>query len=66
MLDNYIFFYSMILANNPDDVLDWDVFLDALDNDKDLIEQLNGLVLDYQRKEQNFTEVVDTNGEKKS
>lgn len=26
LLDNYIFFYSMILANNPDNILDWNVF----------------------------------------
>ena len=33
LLDNYIFFYSMILANNPDNILDWNVFIDALDSD---------------------------------
>ena len=33
LLDNYIFFYSMILANNPDNILDWNVFIDALESD---------------------------------
>ena len=33
LLDNYIFFYSMILANNPDNILDWNIFIDALDSD---------------------------------
>nr|DAO24987.1 MAG TPA: tail assembly chaperone protein [Caudoviricetes sp.] len=33
LLDNYIFFYSMILANNPGNILDWNVFIDALDSD---------------------------------
>lgn len=66
LLDNYIFFYSMILANNPDDVLDWDVFLDALDGDKNLMEQLNGLVQDYQKKDNIFEKVDSTSGEKKS
>ena len=33
LLDNYIFFYSMIIANNPDNVLDWNEFIDALDSD---------------------------------
>ena len=33
LLDNYIFFYSMILGNNPDNILDWNVFIDALDSD---------------------------------
>jgi len=40
-LDNYLFFYCMILANNPDTTLDWDEFLDAMDNDISLITQLN-------------------------
>lgn len=30
MLDNYVYFYSLILANN-DDVLEWDDFIDALE-----------------------------------
>lgn len=54
LLDNYIFFYSMILANNPESVLDWDVFIDALDNDKELIAQLTKLVDDYQKKDSIF------------
>lgn len=40
MMDNYVFYYSMILANNPDDLLQWDDFLDALDNDPNLIKEL--------------------------
>jgi len=54
LLDNYVFFYSMILANNPDNVLDWDEFLDALDGDKDLLQQLTKLVDDYQKKDSIF------------
>lgn len=66
LLDNYIFFYSMILANNPESVLDWDVFIDALDNDKELIAQLTKLVDDYQKKDSIFEQVDKTSGEKKS
>lgn len=66
LLDNYIFFYSMILANNPDNVLDWDVFLDALDSDKELMAQLTKLVDDYQKKDSIFEQVDATSGEKKS
>lgn len=66
LLDNYIFFYSMILANNPDNVLDWDVFLDALDSDKELMTQLTKLVDDYQKKDSIFEQVDATSGEKKS
>jgi hypothetical protein len=31
----------MLLANNPDNLLDWDEFIDAMDNDASLITQLN-------------------------
>lgn len=56
LLDNYVFFYSMILANNPDTTLLWDDFIDAIDNDKNLVEQLNKIVDDYQKKDNLFTE----------
>jgi len=49
LLDNYIFFYSMILANNPDNILDWDKFLDALDNDPTIFNQLNDIVNNTQK-----------------
>ena len=66
LLDNYIFFYSMILANNPDKVLDWDNFLDALDGDRELLAQLTNLVDDYYKKDSIFQQVDATSGEKKS
>ena len=64
-LDNYLFFYCMILANNPDAPLDWDEFLDAMDNDISLITQLNQVIAESQKKNELFDEVTD-NGEKKS
>lgn len=51
LLDNYIFFYSMILANNPDNILDWNVFIDALDSDPSIFQQLNQLVEKEQKKQ---------------
>lgn len=51
LLDNYIFFYSMILANNPDNILDWNVFIDALDSDHSIFQQLNQLVENEQKKQ---------------
>ena len=66
LLDNYIFFYSMLLANNPDKVLDWDNFLDALDGDRELLAQLTNLVDDSQKKDSIFQQVDATSGEKKS
>lgn len=52
LLDNYLFFYCMILANNKDKekILGWDEFLDALDNDKDLIKQLTDIQIEEQKK----------------
>lgn len=64
-MDNYLFFYSMLLANNPDNLLDWDEFIDAMDNDSTLITQLNKVIEDSTKKNQLFNEVTD-NGEKKS
>lgn len=64
--DNCLFFYSMILANNPDTTLEWDEFLDALDNDATLITQLNQVIVDSTKRSELFNEVTEENGEKKS
>lgn len=52
LLDNYLFFYCMILANNKDKekILGWDEFIDALDNDKELMKQLTDIQLEEQKK----------------
>ena len=65
-MDNYLFFYCMLLANNPDNLLDWDEFIDAMDNDASLITQLNQVVVDSTKKNELFNEVAEGNGEKKS
>lgn len=39
-LDNFIFFYSMIMASNKDCALKWDDFIDAIDNDPTIVTQL--------------------------
>lgn len=56
LLDNYLFFYSMILANNQDkaDILSWDDFLDALDNDPQLFGKINNAVEQQQKKDEIF------------
>ena len=57
----------MILANNKDKVLDWDEFIDALDNDKSLYEQLNAILVNSQKKGDLFAEKEDkATGEKKA
>jgi len=63
LLDNYIFFYSMILANNQDNVLDWDTFLDALDNNPKLYQDIAEIVTEQNKKDNLFG--YDENGEQK-
>jgi len=65
VLDNYIFLYSLLLANNPDNPIQWDEFIDALDSDKNLLEQLMEVVREYQNKDNLFSEDA-SDGEKKS
>lgn len=55
LLDNYLFFYSMILANNRDDVLDWDTFIDALDEDPTLFKRMSDIIEEQQKKDNLFT-----------
>lgn len=63
MLDNYIFFYSVILANNPDNILDWDDFIDALDENPNLLNDFTEL-----NQKQNKVDALfnSEEGEKKS
>lgn len=62
LLDNYIFFYSIIVANN-EDVLTWDEFIDALDSDPTILTQISKAVEQAQMKDGLFTV---TDGEKKA
>ena len=55
MLDNYLFFYSMILANNRDDILSWDDFIDALDEDPTLFKRMSDIIEEQQKKDNLFT-----------
>lgn len=64
LLDNYIFFYSMILANNPDNILKWDDFIDALDNDPNLFKQLTEIGNSFTKKDSMFQQ-DDEDGESK-
>lgn len=63
LLDNYVFFYSMLLACNTDDVLTWDEFIDALDEDPTILKQMNDVVEDQQKQSKVFNQ--DDNGEVK-
>lgn len=64
LLDNYLFFYCMILANNKDKekILSWDEFIDALDNDKELIKQLTEIQIEEQKKNELLADDKDKEG----
>lgn len=64
-LDNYLYFYCLLLANNPD-FMDWDTFVDSLDNDPNIIVEITNLLNQQQKIEKLLdTEEVDDNGKKK-
>lgn len=65
LLDNYIFFYSMILANNPDNILNWNDFIDALDNDPNLFKQLTEIGNSFTKKDSMFQQDEDRESKKK-
>lgn len=67
LLDNYVFLYSMLLASNKDNVLQWDDFIDALDADRTLFQKLNDIVAEQEKARQIFEDSTpDPDGEKKS
>ena len=70
LLDNYIFFYCMLLANNKDKVLSWNSYLDALDSDTTLFSQMTEIVNKAEEEKKVFdnSSASDTtnDGEKKS
>ena len=64
LLDNYVFFYSMLLACNADDVLSWDGFIDALDEDPTILKQMNDVIEEQQKQSKVFNQ-EDGDGEVK-
>lgn len=64
MLDNYIFFYCVILANNPNEVLDWDEFLDAIDDNPTLLVEFAKMMQKQDKLDALLA--TDTDSEKKS
>lgn len=68
LLDSYVFFYCMLLANNADTPIDWDEYIDALDADPSLFKRLNEALDRAEKKEAIFKEEGDEkdDGQKKS
>lgn len=62
-LDNFILFYSMIMASNKDCNLKWDDFIDAIDNDPTIATQLKDVLETKENKV--FPNDTDDNGEEK-
>ena len=56
LLDNYIFFYSLILANNKDNPIDWDEFINAMDEDSTLLLKMNELLNDQNKMDNLFND----------
>lgn len=56
LLDNYIFFYSVLLASNreKEDVITWDEFLDELDKNPQLFHDIQKLLDSETKKDAIF------------
>lgn len=64
-LDNYLYFYCLLLANNSD-FMDWDAFVDSLDNDPNIIVEITNLLNQQQKIEKLLdTNETDADGKKK-
>lgn len=61
LMDNYLFYYSMLLANNPDNIMTWDDFLNALDDEPRLMLEMNAIV-EGQRKQTELFNATDDEG----
>lgn len=59
LLDNYIFFYSMILASNKDKVLDWDDFINAIDENPNLMSELTKTL----KEQENFDKLFNSSND---
>ena len=65
-IDNYLLFYSILLACNPDNVIEWDDFIDALDNDPTIFAQISSIVADNGKIEKLLSQgTTDEEGKKK-
>lgn len=64
-MDSYIFVYAILLANNPDNAISWDEFVDACDADPTLFGRLNEAVNRASKMEQIMQPSDDEGGKKK-
>lgn len=65
LTDEYIFFYSMLLANNPNMELSFDSLIDAIDEDINIMLQFQNYMKSEMEK-QNYFITNNTDDKKKS
>lgn len=64
-LDNYVYFYSLLFACNPD-FMTWDEFIDELDSDSTIIANINAVLTNQNEIDKIFeSEEEDSAGKKK-
>lgn len=56
LLDNYVLYYSMLLASNKDCDLKWDEFIDALDADPTILTNIEETVTEKNEMDKLFEE----------
>lgn len=68
LFDNYVFLYSILIANNPDKTMLFDEFIEALDEDPKIYQQLNDILNEHNKMEEvlNGDNKEDQEGEKKN
>ena len=66
LTDNYVFLFSMLLANNPDMKLTFEEFIEAFDENPELFEVMTKAVEESQKKNKIFESKDKESGEKKS
>lgn len=63
-LDNYLYFYCILLANNPD-FISWDEFIDELDADPTILLNLTKILTQQQSLDEILNPDEDTQDKKK-
>lgn len=53
-MDEMLYFYSILLANNPDCNISFGIFLDELDEHPEIIKEFQELILNYSKKVSQF------------
>lgn len=67
LLDNYLFYYCIVLVSNPEQPLDWDDFVDELDKDPFIVSQIQAMLGAVNQIDKLIPEIDDPEtGEKKN